>query len=169
MEWLQAAGVVLAIIISLVTYVVSNRRDDTKWQRDALLGAMTQFLDGSFARYSGRAFAVRYGEIQPDSRLVQRSFDAYAKRAESGKRQQNTAMTSLRLLAPVEVVAAAEKLMLEDYRVEQWFDDPTPEHKTWGSINDARQAQRAVFIEAYRRHFRLGKGKSIETGALSQF
>lgn len=169
MEWLQAGGVVLAIVISLVTYVVSNKRDDTKWQRKALLGAMMQFLDASFARYSGRAFAIQYGETNPDTHSGLKSFGPYEERAESGKRHQNAALTSLRLLAPPEVIAAAEELMLEDYRVEQWFDNPTPDHETWGSLNDARQAQRAVFIETYRRHFRLGKGKSIETGALSQF
>ena len=168
MEWLQAGGVVLAIVISLGTYVVSNKREDAKWQRDALLGAMMQFLDGSFARYSGRAYAIRYGEIQQGAQPENASFKPYAKRAENGKRNQNAAMTSLRLLAPAEVVAAAERLMVQDYRVEQWFENPTPEQQTWGSINDARQAQRAEFIDTYRRHFRLGKGKSIETGALTR-
>ena len=168
MDWVEAGGVFVAIAISLVTYVVSNKRGDNQWQRDALLDAMKQCLDGSFARYSGRAFAARSAEIQHGARPDHRSFDTYAKRAEEGKRDQNAALTSLRLLAPADVVAAAEKLMVEDHRVERWFDDPTPEQGTWGSINDARQAQRAVFIETYRRHFKLGKGKSIETGALTQ-
>ena len=68
MEWLQAAGVVLAIVISLATYVVTNKRDDNKWQRDALLEAMVGFLDGSFAllraglRYPSWPVAVRFAQ-----------------------------------------------------------------------------------------------------------
>lgn len=164
MEWLQAAGVVLAIAISLATYVVTNKRDDNKWQRDALLEAMVRFLDGSFARYSEQAFGIRRGQWQSGALSDSGDFERYIVRAKSGHRQQNAALTRLRLLAPSEVVESAEDLAASDHNLEQWFDNPNDDHDSWESLNADRQARRAHFIQTYRSHFRLGKGKSIEAG-----
>ena len=88
----SSAVAVLAVVISLVTYVVTNRRDNKKWQRDQLLQAMVTFLDGSFARYGEKAFAERHGQLTSTKVRDSNALAKYEQRATDGLRAQNAAL-----------------------------------------------------------------------------
>lgn len=161
----STAVAVLAVVISLVTYVVTNRRDNKKWQRDQLLEAMGMFLDGSFARYGAKAFAERHAQLTSSKLRDPKALTKYEQRATDGLRAQNAALTRLRLLAPVEVIAKAEDLMVADEQVARWFNTSNPTKSiAWDELNSNRQEYRAQFIDSYRKQYRLGPGKSIGSG-----
>jgi hypothetical protein len=153
-EWVQAGGVILAIMISVVTYVVTNRRDDKKWLRDHLLEACVKFLDGSFDRYSKRAYLTRVESLQGIAASLGK-LDVYRKRADDGLRQQNDALTHLRLLASARIVDAAIEVMKEDAAVAEWFGDPDETVASWEALNQPRQEARKKFLDAYRTEFKL--------------
>jgi hypothetical protein len=166
-EWLQAVGVILAIIISIVTYVVTNRRDDKHWLRDHLLQACVEFLDGSFARYSKRTYLVRMasrnGAIDVLGKL-----DEYRTRADDGLRRQNAALTHLRLLASDRVVKAAEAVMRADEDVQRRVENPDDKVESWEELNRPRQEARRQFMSAYRREFKLDEAVPIEHPGASE-
>ena len=71
----------------------------------------------------------------------------------------------MRLLAPVEVIAKAEDLMVADEQVAQWFNTSNPSKNiAWDELNRNRQAYRAEFIDSYRKQYRLGPGQPIRSG-----
>lgn len=102
---LGAVAALLAAVLSAATFFITNRRDDRKCLRDALLEAMVEFANGSFQRYSRVAFETmsQGGDLQK-----------HHERSSAGRWQQNRAVTRLRLLAPPAVVRSAEAVAKED-------------------------------------------------------
>ena len=70
-----AVGAVGAAALSAVTLYLTGKREQKTWRRDAVVEAMVQFMDGSFSRYSERAF---------DTRRAGESVDRYMRRADDG-------------------------------------------------------------------------------------
>jgi hypothetical protein len=153
-NWLAALAAILAVAVSVTTYAITNKRDEKRWRRDSLLDAMAGFLDGSFQRYSLRAFNLKR-EGGDTSKYDERSL--------AGRHQQNSALTRLRLLAPSEIVEAAELVRAADDEVAEWFTSDLAESlpSTWSSLNDRRQAARTRMLSAYRHAFGLGRARTI--------
>lgn len=154
-ELLTAGAAFVAIAVSFATYLITSRRDEMRWRRDELLAAMAQFLDGSFQRYSLRAF---------NHKLAGEPLEKYHDRSGDGRHEENLALTRLRLLASEQIVKAAEIVRAEDDAVAQWFTDQTPTPgSTYADLNRKRQAARSRLIAAYRKEFRLGRPKPLTT------
>ncbi len=154
-ELLTAAAALAAIII----YFLTTRRENQRWRRDALLEAMVGFLDGSFSRYSERAFNASLAAGADPA--ISEKMETYRGRAADGTRRQNSSLTRIRLLAPAPIIHEAEKVIEEDQRIQQWFDDPSQGDSTWSALNGPRQPQRLELINAYRKKFGLGDTRHL--------
>ncbi|MEU8239745.1 hypothetical protein AB0C07_15995 [Actinoplanes missouriensis] len=96
---LSASAAIAAAVISLatliVTTLVTGRREQRKWVREALTDAFTAFLDAS---WRGTDALIRSEDPDP----------AYA--------DMRSQLTRLRLLASPAVVAAGEELLRRQHR-----------------------------------------------------
>jgi hypothetical protein len=146
-----AAGAAAAL--SAFTLYLNGKREQKTWRRDAVVEAMVQFMEGSFGRYSERAF---------NTRRAGEPVERYEHRADDGLRRQNAALIRLRLLASNNIVSKAEAVQRADETVTSWFkhsdEDPT---QTWGTLNGPRQNARQALLSAYRSEFDLGQAKEI--------
>ena len=115
MDWpklLTAFAAILAVGLSVSTFVITSKRDEKRWRRDALLDATAGFLNGSFQRYSVRAY---------DLKIQGLPMAKYHEESDGGRHEENLALTRLRLLASEEIVEAAEIARAADDAVDKWF------------------------------------------------
>jgi hypothetical protein len=107
---LGAAAAVLAAGFAGMNLLMSDRRDRTKWAREALVEVLVSFLDRSF--YMGRTSRVLLG-----ARLDSAAPDELARISTLFRQQddeQRSALTRIRLLGNRRAVQAAEDLLRAD-------------------------------------------------------
>lgn len=106
-EILSAVAASVAATLAAVNLYVAGHREHAKWARDALADIMVSFLDAGFRSKDAVQHAIRQHRMDSPSESV---IDAYADEAKAAEREMRRTQTRLRLLAPPEVVDAAQIL-----------------------------------------------------------
>lgn len=152
-----------AAALSAVTLVVTGRRAELRWRREALIDAFDRFATTSFARSSAATWAMRTRHNHPDEAEWRALVDASV---ELG-RQHSHALTRVRLLARAATVRAAEAQLLADGALEaaaeQSRTPPTAAEldavtAAWATARHAREQ----FFDAARRELGLPAGTRID-------
>lgn len=143
-----AATALVAAALSGINLYLTGRRETRQWLRDSVLDALTQFLDASFARPSRSV----YEALQTpgfDGNFI----DEVRERSRTAHREQNDALTRLRLLANDPVVRAAEELHLADDAIAEVVlgSGPLPDPPEWAALRlRQKDAREALIIQARR-------------------
>ncbi|MFG2039085.1 hypothetical protein [Dactylosporangium sp. NPDC048998] len=106
---ISAAAATVAALLAGLNLVVSGRREQAKWAREALVEVLVGFIDASFDSKDIVKRAIRDGT--PDSWPLDRNADAHQEAKAAEHRMRHT-QSRLRLLAPPAVVDAAQQLRI---------------------------------------------------------
>ncbi|CAM4503569.1 hypothetical protein NONI108955_37265 [Nocardia ninae] len=155
---LSAIAATLAAILSFGTLYVTGRREHRRWLRDSLVEAYVEYVEASFATRSPRTLELRAADDHAGLVEQKESSDAACRRA-------MTSLTRLRLIAPREVVAAAEQLHFADVdAMTVAFNGPVPPDETWHVARRHQQECRDRFIGEVRKSLGVGKPADISPG-----
>jgi hypothetical protein len=145
---LSAVAAAIAAILAGLNLYVSGRREHRKWIRDALIDAYVEYLGASF-RGGGTGVLRRAF----DRRLSAEEMENARLKLDESRTLQNQNLTRLRLIAPKDVVKAAEALHNADLKVwDAAFASLDPPSDTeWGRMRDAQRDARHRFIDEARR------------------
>ena len=153
---LSAAAATLAAVLAAVTLYATGRRETRKWLRDSLLEHYVQFLTSSFSSAGDRGYRARlHGDAAKLRPIADRARQAY--------RDGTDTLTHLRILAPRDVVSAAEQLHLLDARVSAAAlgSDPLPDAEAWNEMRRAQRAARAAMLAEIRKSLGLDEAAPI--------
>jgi len=152
-----AIAAVAAAGLSAATLIVTGRRETRKWIRETLLGALTQFLDASFARPGRFVYrTLRDPAWKGDPAELRRV-------SEAARESQKDALTKIRLLGSPEVVKAAEVLhgLEGDIEAVVFPDQPSDREPNWRDLRSRRKAARETLISEARGVLDLDRGAPI--------
>ncbi|MBO0609861.1 hypothetical protein [Myceligenerans salitolerans] len=155
-----ATTALVAAALSGITLYLTGRRETRQWLRDSVLDALTQFLDASFARPSRSAYEARQASG------FEGDLDRFRARSTAAHREQNDALTKLRLLANDPVVRAAETLHLADDAIADAVlgSGPAPDPSDWATLRlRQKHAREALIVQARRL---LGLPGGVPVGSL---
>jgi hypothetical protein len=140
----------VAAVLSGPTLVVTSRRDERRWRREAIIDTLVIFLDASFVRGTR-------GTVPADIAKRRRAS------VEAHDRQLD-ALTRLRLLAPNKVVVAAEQLHQADHEVHDraFADQQLSEHQLT-PVREAQARARNNLLDASRTALGLGPAQTVGT------
>jgi hypothetical protein len=152
-----AATALVAAALSGITLYLTGRRETRQWLRESALDALTQFLDASFARPSRSVYEVLKAPGF-DGNIVE-----FQQQSRAAHREQNEALTRLRLLANDSVVRAAERLHLADDAIAEAVlgPGPVPEPREWTSLRLRQKDAREELIIQARRLLGLRGGVPV--------
>lgn len=157
-QLIAAIAASLAAVFSGIGLWLGVVREERKWRREVLVDTLVQLLDASFASPGeGLMSKRRAGTLSADDWGL----------VEQAHQSAITALTRLRVLAPVDVVDEAEQLhMIDDEAAELVLslDSPLPEALRWTELLNARRDRRVQLLNAARRHLGLGRAKPIHPG-----
>lgn len=135
---LTAGAASVAALLSGVNLYVSGRREEQRWNREALIEAFLTFVGASFSFNAACTAGGRVGRNDQESLK-------YALQAIDAHDTETHTLTRLRLLASSAVVAEAEALHAAEHRlVEISFSDDPDERAE-------RQAKRTMVRKARER------------------
>ena len=152
---LSAVAATLAAVLSCGTLYVTGRREHRRWLRESLVEAYVEYLEASFAGRAARTLEFRLaGSDQGIEELQVNS--------EAARRRAMASLTRLRLIAPHEVIDAAERLHLADAdAMDVAFNGPVPPDPAWSLARQRQQECRDRFIGEVRKSLRVGKQARI--------
>lgn len=154
---LAAAAATIAAVLSGLGLWVGGRREERRWRRDALVDALVQVLDSSFASPGEELMRRRSrGDLTTEDRAA--AAEAHAAGI--------SALTRLRLMAGPDVVEAAELLhMADDTGSDMVLSQAeVPDEATWSALVGERRALRDRLLSAARRELGLGPARPIHPG-----
>jgi hypothetical protein len=148
----QAAAVIAAVaatvsaLLALSTLLATGRREERKCRRDALQRAVLDFLDSSHSSPGTFAFVAARNSAD---------LTAHRAAAEEAHRRQNDARGLLRLIAPADVVIAADALHRcdEDLREAALGAAGPVDERRWSELRGRQNIGRRTFILAARKAF----------------
>jgi len=153
---LSAGAATVAAVLAGLTLYATGRRETRSWLRDSLVEHYVEFLTSSFSSAGQRAYSARvHGDTV--------AFSAIADRARQEYLRGTDTLTHLRILAPREVVSAAEALHTADYQVSTAMlsSDPLPSEEDWKYMRDTQRAARAAMLVEIRKSLGLGDAAPI--------
>ncbi|MFD6293844.1 hypothetical protein ACFWFU_03300 [Streptomyces sp. NPDC060235] len=128
--WAAWAAALTSAATLIVTTVVSGRRDQRRWARDALTDAFVAFLEASW-KHSDLFHAQMEGGAHPRG-----AAEAYT--------EMRSQLTRLRLLASGHALASCEGLL----RCQKEVDQSAPGPARQNALRRASQARRTVVAAA---------------------
>lgn len=154
---LSAGAALVAAGFSGTTLWLTGHRDERKWRREAMVETLVQFFAASFVGLSRQALSAR--EQGEDLEPFRNKYDAF-------HGTQMDALTRLRIIAPNNVISAAEKLHEADDAVRDSIFLSTVElsEEERRDLRRRRTEAREALLDAARKT--LGLGKSHPIGAL---
>ncbi|WP_330183196.1 hypothetical protein OHB26_05805 [Nocardia sp. NBC_01503] len=153
---LSAIAATVAAVLAGLNLYLSGRREQRKWIREALIDAYVQYLGASFRGGSRKLRGLRSAGAASDI------LEQARQKLEEAHTLQNENLTRLRLIAPENVVRAAEALHTADHLA--WDVASSPDQSNDSEWRRSREAQREArhrFINEARRSLDLGPGTSI--------
>ena len=153
---LSAGAATLAAVLAGLTLYATGRRETRKWLRDSLVEHYVEFLTSSFSGAGQRAYSARrQGDAAALSMIAESARQAYTHGTDT--------LTRLRILAPQDVVHAAEALHVADFAVSTTVltSDPLPSEEDWRKLRDTQRAARAAMLVAIRKSLGLGDAAPI--------
>lgn len=154
-----AATALVAAGFSGITLYLTGRRETRQWLRDSVLDALTQFLDASFA---GLGQSV-YDTLRAPG--FDGNTDEFLEQSRVAHREQNDALTKLRLLASDPVVRAAEALHVADDAIAEALlgPGPVPDPPELDILRSRQKQAREELIIRARRLLGLHGGVPVES------
>lgn len=149
-----AIAACVAAVLSGTALVVAGKRDERRWRREAMTDTLVAFLDASFAGAGQRSYDARSrGEDMTEFRTI--AIESHSRRIES--------LTRLRLLAPADVVIAAERLHDADNAVHTAAlnEVDVPDLHRWSELRHAQQQARERLLTAARNTLGLNSAQPI--------
>ncbi|WP_280314233.1 hypothetical protein [Nocardia abscessus] len=152
---LSAIAATLAAVLSCGTLYVTGRREHRRWLRDSLVEAYVEYVEASFAGRPARTLELRAAE--DDDGVIEQK-----EKSDEARERAMVSLTRLRLIAPREVVAAAEKLHFADVdAMAVAFNGPVPPDDTWRAARQHQRECRDRFIGEVRKSLGVGRQASV--------
>ncbi|MFD6393059.1 hypothetical protein ACWF9G_02465 [Nocardia sp. NPDC055029] len=152
---LSAVAATLAAVLSFGTLYVTGRREHRRWFRESLVDAYVEYLEASFSGSAARTLELR--AVGDAAGVVDQK-----EKAEEGRSRAMASLSRLRLIAPREVVVAAEKLHLADMDVmAAAFNGSVPPDDTWRAARQRQQQHRDRFIGEVRKSLGVGSQSNV--------
>jgi hypothetical protein len=141
---LTAGAASVAALLSGVNLYVGGRREEYRWNREALIEAFVTFVGASFSLNAACSAGARVGRQDQASR-------DYALQAIEAHDTETSTLTRLRLLASSALVAEAEALHEAEHRLVKisFSDDPAEQAE--------RQAERIMVRTARERLVKVAR------------
>jgi hypothetical protein len=154
-DLVTAGAAIVAALLSGINLYVSGRREEYRWNRDALIEAFVTFLSASFSINSACRNGGHFGRKDHESR-------DYALQAIAAHDTETYTLTRLRLLASSALVAEAETLHGAEHRlVEASFSDDPSERVEREAKNTVVRKARERLVKAARADLHLRDAASI--------
>lgn len=157
-ELVAAVAATIAAVFSGAGLWLTASREERKWQRDALVDTVVQYLDASFASPAAQLMRKRR-----EGRLDVADREGVA----AAHQKSLNALTRLRVVASANVVGCAEELHVADDEGSDIVLTATrlPDDEHWDRMLDHRRQLRLALLPAVRRGLRLRKAKPIAPSA----
>ncbi len=152
---ISAVAAAIAALLAGLTLYTSGRRDHRRWLRDSLVDSYVAYLDASFGSAGPGALQARLTGDEGGAA-------SYRKQAAEAHSRQNDTLTRLRILAPANVIKAAEQLGAADRDVTSAALDARFEgDPSWDEVRAEQSSARKAFLNEARRSLELGLGAPI--------
>jgi hypothetical protein len=161
---LSAIAATIAAVLAGLTLYLSGRRQHRQWIRDTLIDSYVGFLTASFESGGRKVLEVRLRGEQIAS------VDEYRRHASDAHDRQTDVLTRLRMIAPSNVVEAAEALHEVDHAVVNTAvaSSAVPDDGIWKQLRQSQWSAQSAFVGQARHSLGLGPSAPIgirpETG-----
>jgi hypothetical protein len=152
---LSAIAATLAAVLSCGTLYLTGRREHRRWLRDSLVEAYVEYVEASFAGRPARTLELR--AAQDDAGVADQK-----EKSDEARERAMASLTRLRLIAPNDVVAAAEKLYFADVdAIAVAFNGPVPPDDTWRAARQHQRECRDRFIGEVRKSLGVARQAGV--------
>jgi hypothetical protein len=153
---LSAIAATIAVVLAGFSLYVSGRREHLRWIRESLVASYEDYLTASFDAPGLRGLQARQRGDAGEA------LDPYRRQVADAHSNQTAALTRLRMIAPSDVVAAAETLHEADHAVTAVLDaTDIPDADTWAELRAQQWDARSAFVNQVRRSLGLGASAPI--------
>lgn len=154
---LGAIAATIAAAFAGLTLYVSGRREHLQWIRKSLVDSYENYLTASFDAPGRRGLRARLRGDEGEA------LKEHRRQAADAHRRQTAILTRLRMIAPSNVVAAAEALHEADHAVVDAAlgGSDVPGEDIWGQLRTTQWEARSAFVDHVRRSLGLGPSAPI--------
>lgn len=153
---LSAIAATIAAVFAGISLYVSGRREHLRWLRDSLVVSYEECLTASFDAPGRRAFEAR---LRGDADAL----GEYRQQAAAAHGRQTATLTRLRMIAPADVVVAAEELHEADHAVVDVALETSSavDEGAFAQLRSKQWEARSAFVAQVRRSLGLSQGAPI--------
>ncbi|MGW7680908.1 hypothetical protein ACWGID_09240 [Kribbella sp. NPDC054772] len=153
-DLIAATAACIAAVLSGLSLFVGGRREERRWRREAMTDTLVTFLDASFSGPGQRVY---------DARSRRDDLSEHRHESELARRTEIDALTRLRLLAPSDVVLAAERLHEAGHQVSSavFASNGLPSEEEWQQLRLRRRGAREELLDTARKTLGLGPAQAI--------
>jgi hypothetical protein len=158
---LSAIAATVAAVLAGLTLYVSGRREHRRWLRNSLVDSYVNYLTASFQSGGREVLQARLRGEQVTS------LDEYRQHASRAHDRQTDVLTRLRIIAPPEMVKAAEALHMVDHLVvdSALAGSAVPDDDIWQQLRLKQSSAQSDFVDQARHSLRLGPSAPIRLEA----